>query len=194
MEREESSSTRSGSKVFGSERRQKRSSPPLWEKATLDVRERQRRAKHRTAEERKSRKHARRPVVFMRSPPHSTRPSGMTSSQQSTAATALASRIKSELRKASALVESTRAEAAQPSTPRMRNVIRTETSGETFSGRSARTVISRKSQGRERNRSVKPLASRSQIPPKYPASPPTRAANTVETRAAAGASSSEIRV
>src|SRR5260370_168583 len=32
----------------------------------------------------------------------------------------------------------------------MRKVIRTETSGETFSGRSARTVISRKSQGRER--------------------------------------------
>src|SRR5260370_21049237 len=45
----------------------------------------------------------------------------------------------------------------------MRKVIRTETSGETFSGRSARTVISRKSQGRERIRSVKPRARRSQI-------------------------------
>src|ERR1039457_6217907 len=97
--------------------------------------------------------------------------------------------MKSELRKASALVESTRAEAAQPSTPRMKNVIRTETKGETFNGITARTVISRKSQGRERNRSVNPRARRNQIPPRYPASPPTSAANIVETTAAAGGSS-----
>src|ERR1700687_482704 len=82
--REESSSTSSGSKVFGSERKQKRNSPPLWEKAEL-VRARETRAK-----QKRNRKSARRPVVFlfMRSPPRSTRASGMTSSQQSAAVTA----------------------------------------------------------------------------------------------------------
>src|SRR5271154_2408457 len=107
---------------------------------------------------------------------------------------ARACKTKSELRKASALVDSTRAEAAHPNSPRMRNVIRTETIGETFNGNSARTVISRKSHGKDRKRSVKPRAKRSQTPPRYPASPPTSAANTVETKAAAGASNSEMRV
>src|SRR5260221_5177693 len=75
MAREESSSTRSGSKVFGSERRQKRSSPPLWEKADPEKR----------AQQRRSRKNARRPVVFMftRSPPRSTGAVETTSGQRS---------------------------------------------------------------------------------------------------------------
>src|ERR1700687_4930758 len=85
--REESSSTSSGSKVFGSERRQKRSSPPLWEKAEL-VRARETRAK-----QKRNRKNARRPAIDMRSPPHKTRASGMTSSQQSAAATAPAATV-----------------------------------------------------------------------------------------------------
>src|SRR5258706_13932736 len=90
MEREESSSTRSGSKVFGSERRQKRSSPPLCENAAVDVRAKQTRAK-----QKRSRKYARRPVVimFMRSPPHSTRAVGTTSVQRSAAATAPAATV-----------------------------------------------------------------------------------------------------
>ena len=65
-----------------------------------------------------------------------------------------------------ALVESTRADAAHPNNPRIRKVMRTETSGETLSGISARTVIRRKSQGKERNKSVKPRAMRSQMPPR----------------------------
>src|SRR5258708_2522797 len=93
MEREESSSTRSGSKVFGSERRQKRSSPPLWEKAAVDVRASERSVKDRTAEERRNRKYVGRPVIFMRSPPHSTRAVGTTSVQRSAAATARAATV-----------------------------------------------------------------------------------------------------
>src|SRR5229473_6805674 len=88
MAREESSSTSSGSKVFGSERRQKRNSPPLWEKAEPDVRVRETRAK-----QKRNRNNARRPVVFIRSPPRSTRSSGTTSSQQSAAATAPAATV-----------------------------------------------------------------------------------------------------
>src|SRR6266403_3507912 len=90
MESEESSSTSNGSKVFGSERRQKRSSPPLCEKADPDVRARETRAQQRI-----SRRNARRPVVFifMRSPPHWTRAAETKSGQQSAAATAPAATV-----------------------------------------------------------------------------------------------------
>jgi hypothetical protein len=66
--------------------------------------------------------------------------------------------MKSELRTEPTVVESTLAEAAQRSTPRIKNVMKTETKGETFKGRIAHTVIKRKSHGRERKRSVKALA------------------------------------
>ena len=97
--------------------------------------------------------------------------------------------MKSEVRNDCALVHSTRAEAAHPSKPRIRKVMSTEASGETFSGNRARTVINRNNQGRERNKSVRLVARRSQMPPRYPANPPTSAANNVEINAAAGASS-----
>src|ERR1044071_10045032 len=45
----------------------------------------------------------------------------------------------------------TRAEAAQPSRPSSAKVTVTEASGETFSGKPARTVLSRKTQGQETN-------------------------------------------
>ena len=66
--------------------------------------------------------------------------------------------------------------------------------GDAFSGINARAVISRNSQGNDKNKSIKPFARRTQTPPKYPASPPISAAINVEISAAAGANNNEIRV
>src|SRR5689334_644941 len=107
---------------------------------------------------------------------------------------ARACRTKSELRNDPAVAQSTRAALVQPNSPNIRNVTNTETTGDTFNGITARTVISKKSHGRERNKSVTAIAALAQVPPRYPAKPPTRAAINVESRAAAGARSSEIRV
>ena len=108
---------------------------------------------------------------------------------------ARACKTKSELRSASALVESTRADAAHPSKPRTRNVIRTETSGETFSGKRARTVISRNNQGKDRNK-ISERARQFEPDSAQVAgeSAHQSAASAVETNAAAGASRSEMRV
>ena len=73
-------------------------------------------------------------------------------------------------------------------------VTSTETNGDTFSGIKARAVISRNNQGSDKNKSVTAIAIRAQTPPRYPASPPINAAISVESSAAAGASSKEIRV
>ena len=69
-----------------------------------------------------------------------------------------------------------------------------ETIGETFRGSSARTVISRKSQGKERKRSVPAMTIFSTFPPMKPAVPPMRAASRLESNAAAGARSRDTRV
>src|SRR5579864_545990 len=60
----------------------------------------------------------------------------------------------------------TRAEAAQPSNPKSVNVSTTEASGEMFKGRTARTVIRRKSHGIHRNKSTSSMRQRSIQPPK----------------------------
>src|SRR3984957_3451714 len=108
--------------------------------------------------------------------------------------TARAWRTKSEERNDAAVVHKTRAAVVHPKSPNSRNVTRTETRGDTFSGISARAVIKRNSQGRDKNRSVTAIAIRAQAPPRYPASPPMKAAIRVERNAAAGASRREIRV
>src|SRR6478609_7948468 len=81
----------------------------------------------------------------------------------------------------------TRAEAAHPRSPSRAKVTVTDASGETFNGKTARTVIRRNSQGTERNKSISNLQQRSVHPPKYPAMPPTIPASTVVNRAANGA-------
>src|SRR5262249_33658852 len=101
---------------------------------------------------------------------------------------------KSELRSVAADAHNTRAALVQPSKPNIRNVTSTETKGETFSGISARTVMSKNNQGRDRNKSVTAIDARDHAPPRYPARPPSNAAINVESRAAAGASRREIRV
>src|SRR5208282_1875315 len=84
MEREESSSTRSGSNVFGSERRQKRSSPPFCAKTEPESTTSERRALYR-----RNRRNARRPVVviitlaLMQVPLRARRASETTSRQRS---------------------------------------------------------------------------------------------------------------
>src|SRR5689334_11918284 len=88
----------------------------------------------------------------------------------------------------------TRAEAAQPNKPSKAKVTVTDASGETFSGKTARTVISRNSQGTERNRSISNLQQRSVHPPKYPAMPPINPASTVVNSAANGARVNETRI
>src|SRR5580658_313395 len=88
IDSEASSSTRSGSKVFGSERRQKRNSPPVCEKATAE-----RRAKHRSVKERLSPRNPRRPSVLMQSPLRSIRAAETTSLQRSAAAKAPAATV-----------------------------------------------------------------------------------------------------
>src|SRR5579872_432875 len=107
---------------------------------------------------------------------------------------AFACRTKSEFRSEPAVEHSTRAALVQPNRPNIKNVTSTETMGDTLRGITARTVISKNSQGSDRNKSVTAIAHRAQPPPRYPASPPTKAAMSVDSRAAAGASSSEIRV
>src|SRR5215471_16253688 len=107
---------------------------------------------------------------------------------------ALAWRTKSELRSVEVAEHSTRAALLQPNRPSSKNVTSTETRGATFSGMRARIVISRKSQGKDKNKSVMAIAARDQIPPRYPARPPIKAAIKVESRAAAGASKREILV
>src|SRR5262249_34067081 len=101
---------------------------------------------------------------------------------------ALAWRTKSEFRSVAAAEHSTRAALLQPRRPSNKKVTSAETRGATFSGMRARMVISKKSQGRDKNRSVMAIAARDQIPPRYPARPPIRAANRVDSNAAAGAS------
>src|SRR5579872_4435188 len=103
-------------------------------------------------------------------------------------------RTKSEFRRDAAVAHRTRAALVHPNNPSNRNVTRTEVRGGTFSGIRARTVISRKSHGKARNKSVKAIAARANIPPRYPARPPTRAAIRVDKKAAAGASRREMRV
>ncbi len=61
---------------------------------------------------------------------------------------ARASRMKSELRNERASAHTTRAAAAQPRHPKSANVMMTDVSGDTFSGRSARTVISKNNHGK----------------------------------------------
>src|SRR5439155_17673323 len=101
---------------------------------------------------------------------------------------------KSELRKVRTLACTTRAAAAHPKRPSNAKVTTIEVTGGTFRGSSARTVRSRKSQGSERNKSMKNVARRSQIPPKYAPNPPRIAESTVESNAAAGANNNEIRI
>src|SRR5215469_8574295 len=105
---------------------------------------------------------------------------------------ALACLTKSEFRNVVVAEHSTRAALLQPKRPSNKKVTNTETSGATFSGMRARMVISKKSQGRDKNRSVMAMAARAQIPPRYPARPPIRAAINVDSRAAAGARKREI--
>ncbi len=69
-----------------------------------------------------------------------------------------------------------------------------ETMGETSRGSNARTVIRKNSQGSDSERSVAPRNTRSHQPPRYPAVAPAMAAIAVASNAAAGASSSEMRV
>jgi hypothetical protein len=82
----------------------------------------------------------------------------------------------------------------QPSNPSNKKVTTTDINGGTFSGINARAVISKNSHGSDKKRSVTAIAILAQRPPKYPANPPIKAAITVDSSAAAGASSSEIRV
>ena len=70
----------------------------------------------------------------------------------------------------------------------------TEVSGATFSGNSARTVISRNNHGNERNKSVPAITKRSIQPPRKPAAPPIVAANKLAISAAVGASNKDTRV
>src|SRR5476651_254477 len=107
---------------------------------------------------------------------------------------ARASKIKSDREKERASAQITRAAAAHPRLPSKANVTSTEVNGAMFNGRSARTVMSRKSQGRERNRSVAAITQRSSHPPTKPAEPPIKAASMLANSAAAGASKSETRV
>src|SRR5258708_36038844 len=102
--------------------------------------------------------------------------------------------MKSDVRREAAVVQSTRAAVVHPKSPSKRNVISTEKTGETFSGINARAVISRNSQGSDMNRSVTAIAARAQPPPRYPDNPPIKAAISVDTSAAAGASKIEMRV
>src|SRR6266481_7948970 len=102
--------------------------------------------------------------------------------------------MKSESARERASAQTTRAAAAQPRHPRSAKVIATEVTGETFNGNSARTVISRKSQGSDRNRSVAAITMRSSHPPRKPAVPPIRTASRLETKAAAGADRKSTRL
>src|SRR5437763_12342346 len=77
---------------------------------------------------------------------------------------ALASKIKSDCARVRASAQITRAAPAQPRHPSKANVIITETSGDTFSGKSARTVISKNSQGSDRKRSVAAITQRCNHP------------------------------
>ena len=90
--------------------------------------------------------------------------------------------------------QTTRADAAHPSTPSKANVTITDVDGETFSGNSARTVISRNSHGSERNRSVNAIDGFLPGAAQISGEAPDHAASSVESSAAAGASSSETRV
>ena len=107
---------------------------------------------------------------------------------------ARANNMKSELRKERASAQTTRAAAAHPRHPSRRNVMAAETIGDTFSGIRARTVISRKSQGKDRKRSVPDMTIFSTLPPLKPAVPPMRAASRLDSSAAAGANSNDTRV
>src|SRR3979409_600983 len=92
------------------------------------------------------------------------------------------------------VAHNTRAALVHPSIPNTKHVTSTANSGDKLRGISARTVINKNSQGSDRNKSVTAIAIRAHAPPRYPASPPTRAAIRVEIKAAAGASSNEILV
>ena len=102
--------------------------------------------------------------------------------------------MKSDCASDRASAQMMRAAPAHPRHPSIANVISTETIGDTFNGKSARTVISRKSQGSDRKRSVPAITKRSTQPPANPAMPPMNAANKLVSKAAAGASSSDTRV
>src|SRR5258708_33944086 len=80
---------------------------------------------------------------------------------------------KSEFRNDFAPAQTTRAPAAQPKQPRIKNVMVTDCRGGTFKGSKARTARSKNSQGRERTRSAADIKPRSVHPPKDPATPPT---------------------
>src|ERR1041385_9338792 len=74
---------------------------------------------------------------------------------------ALAIHTNSDFIRSLAPAQITRAEAAHPNKPSNANVTVTDASGETFSGRTALTVMRRNNQGTERNKSIKSLQQRS---------------------------------
>src|ERR1700680_5331945 len=101
--------------------------------------------------------------------------------------------MKSDCASARAPATIMRAAAAQPKHPSNANVINTETIGDTFRGKSARTVISKKSQGSERKRSVPAITQRSTRPPANPATLPMKAANKLDSKAVGGDNKIENR-
>src|SRR6476661_8783358 len=107
---------------------------------------------------------------------------------------ALAIHTNSDFMRSFAPEQITRAEAAQPSRPRIAKVTATDVWGEMFNGSAARTVIRRNSHGTDRKKSISSLQQRSVHPPKYPAMPPTIPASTVVNRAANGARVKETRI
>src|ERR1700680_3994226 len=101
--------------------------------------------------------------------------------------------MKSDCDSARASAQMMRAAPAQPKHPSMANVISTEIIGETFRGKSARTVINKKSHGSERKRSVPAITQRSTRPPANPAMPPMQAANKLDSKAVGGDNKIENR-
>src|SRR5205807_10226746 len=79
---------------------------------------------------------------------------------------ARACRTNSEFRKVRVPAHTTRAEGDQPNRPSRANVITTEVIGGSFSGNIARTVSNKNSHGKERDKSVAPIATRSHHPPR----------------------------
>src|SRR6266851_1365487 len=106
----------------------------------------------------------------------------------------LARSRKSEFRIFRVAAQITRREDGQPNKPRIRNVAITETSGARFKGSMARSAINTKSSGEAIDKSAMARIARSHHPPRNPAAPPRAPAIRVESKAAAGARSSDTRV
>src|SRR6266446_3602434 len=100
----------------------------------------------------------------------------------------------SSLRVICAATQITRREDGQPSNPRIRNVAITERSGARSKGNMARRAINTKSNGEAIDKSAMARIARSHQPPRNPAAPPRAPAIRVESKAAAGARSSETLV